>query len=73
VASAPADATPRFSDDQKQRLLAADKARDDQAKARHEERAKFHPGSVHHGSRSSSKGQGFTTGGNKFDPLNASF
>jgi hypothetical protein len=67
----PVDATPRFSDDQKQRLLAADKARDEQTKTK--ARTKFNPGTVHQASRTSSKSQGFTTSGNKFDPLNASF
>ena len=77
VADSPAPAAssadsviPRFSDEQKQKLLAADKAREDQAAAKH---SKFHPGSVHRSSHSSGKAQGFTTGGNKYDPMNASF
>lgn len=72
VGSAPApspsdQAASRFSDAQKEKLLAADKARDEQTKSRR----KFNPGSTHHGSRSY-KSQGFTSGGNKYDPLNSS-
>jgi hypothetical protein len=67
----PADqAGSRFSDEQKQKLLAADKARDDESKAR---RAKIQGNSVnslHHSSRPT-RSMGFTSGGNKYDPLNA--
>lgn len=65
----PADTTaaaPKLSDEQKAKLAAADKALELKAKAKKKNR----PTS---GSRSSHKykSQGFTTGGNKFDPLNA--
>lgn len=67
-ATSPANpAATRFSDEQKEKLLAADKARDERAKSKR----KFNPGSTHHGSRSY-KSQGFASGGNKFDPLNNS-
>jgi hypothetical protein len=59
---------PRFSDEQKQKLLAADKAREDATKAKRELRA---AGAIRHVSRSY-KSQGFTTKGSKFDPLNNS-
>ncbi len=58
---------PRFSDEQKQKLIAADKAHEEQAKSKKKLRAV----EVHHSPRTY-KSQGFTTGGNKYDPLNAS-
>jgi hypothetical protein len=60
----------KLSDDQRAKLAAADKALEAKAKAHKKGRAGYSGGS--HGS-SKSKSQGFTTGGNKFDPLNASF
>jgi hypothetical protein len=60
-----------LSDDQKAKLAAADKALELKSKAH----KRAHGASGHTGSHGSSKykAQGFTTGGNKFDPLNASF
>jgi hypothetical protein len=57
-----------LTDDQKARLAAADKSRDDKAKARKKARGSGNP------SRGPGKikSQGFTTGGSKYDPLNAS-
>jgi hypothetical protein len=66
-AAAPSAEPPRFSEEQKQKLLAADRARDEQVKAR----LKLREGSSHHGSRSY-KSQGFTSKGDKFDPMNNS-
>ncbi len=65
AASTDTSATSRFTQDQKDKLAAADK-----------QKTKLHPkthaaASAVHGSASRSKGQGFTTGGNKYDPLNA--
>jgi len=65
--SASADPGSRFTADQKAKLLAADKAREDKAKARHKARWHGHPKSSRY------KAQGFTTGGSKYDPLNAGF
>jgi hypothetical protein len=60
-----------LTDDQKAKLAAADKALALKSKAHKKARAAWgHTGG--HGS-SKYKAQGFTTGGNKFDPLNASF
>jgi len=62
-------AADRFNAEQKAKLLAADKALDAKIKAKKKNRAEAA------GSRSPShkyKSQGFTTGGNKYDPLNAS-
>jgi hypothetical protein len=56
-----------LSDDQKAKLAAADKARDDKAKSRKKARGSGNPS---HGP-GKSKSQGFTTGGSKYDPLNA--
>ncbi len=67
AASSAAPGEPRFSEEQKARLLAADKEREEQAKSRRT----VHQDSVH-GSRSY-KSQGFSTGGSKYDPLNANF
>jgi hypothetical protein len=71
--SAPAEASPmnpqftdRFNQGTKQKLLAADQAREDKAKARHAAAGAYHPSS--HSSKSSNV---FTTGGNKYDPLNS--
>jgi hypothetical protein len=55
--------TTRFNETTKQKLLANDKAHDSKAKARHSGGA---PSSGH------PKSQVFTTGGNKYDPLNSS-
>ncbi len=57
-----------LTDDQKAKLAAADKARDDKVKSHKKARGAGNPS---HGS-GKTKSQGFTTGGNKFDPLNAS-
>ena len=57
----------RFTDDQKAKLTAADKARDDKAKSRKKARGTGNP--WHPSAKV--KSQGFTTGGNKYDPLNA--
>jgi len=68
AAPPPADPPPpeaRFSDDQKAKLLAADKARDDKSKARKKARGAGTHASPRY------KTQGFTSGGNKYDPLNA--
>ncbi len=60
--------TPRFTDQQRQKLLTADKQRDDRTKAH----ATNHvAGASAHGAPKM-KSSGFTTGGNKFDPLNSS-
>jgi hypothetical protein len=55
--------TDRFNETQKEKLLAADKAREDKAKARHSA-GSWHPAPKY-------KSAGFTTGGNKYDPLNS--
>src|ERR1700722_5386584 len=55
-----------LTDDQKAKLAAADKARDDKSKARKKARGPGNPG---HSAKY--KSQGFTTGGSKYDPLNA--
>jgi hypothetical protein len=57
----------RFTDDQKAKLTAADKARDEKAKSRKKARGAGNPW---HPSPKI-KSQGFTTGGSKYDPLNA--
>jgi hypothetical protein len=54
---------PRFTDAQKEKLLQADKARDDQSKSRQASQHTSHPRY-----KSSST---FTKGGNKYDPLNS--
>jgi type II secretory pathway pseudopilin PulG len=71
-ASAPAEASPlnpqftdRFNETTKQKLLDADKARDEKAKARHAAVGSYRPS---HSSKSSGV---FTSGGNKYDPLNS--
>jgi hypothetical protein len=60
----------KLNDDQKVKLAAADKALELKSKARKKNRA-VEVGKSH--SSAKYKSQGFTTGGNKFDPLNASF
>ena len=57
-----------LTDEQKAKLTAADKARDDKAKSRKKARGAGNPS---HGS-GKIKSQGFTTGGSKYDPLNSS-
>jgi hypothetical protein len=57
--------TNRFNEATKQKLAAADQAREDKSKARHAAAATYHPSSH---SKSSTV---FTTGGNKYDPLNS--
>ena len=56
-----------LTDDQKAKLAAADKAREDKSKARKKARGAGNPS---HSAKY--KSQGFTTGGSKYDPLNAS-
>jgi len=56
-----------LTDDQKAKLAAADKAREEKAKSRRKARGAGNPS--HSGKY---KSQGFTTGGSKYDPLNAS-
>jgi len=57
--------TSRFNEDTTKKLLSADKARDAKAHSRHS-------GGGGAPSSSKSKSTTFTTGGNKFDPLNSS-
>jgi|HubBroStandDraft_1064217.scaffolds.fasta_scaffold73230_2 hypothetical protein len=57
---------PRFTEAQKDQLLKADKRRDDKAKTRASS-----SGSGGHAS-TKYKSMGFTTGGNKYDPMNSS-
>jgi hypothetical protein len=72
AASASADPNAsKLSDDQKAKLAAADKALELKSKAHKKGHGAASGGSTSHGGKS--KAQGFTTGGNKFDPLNASF
>ena len=66
--SASDSASSRFSQDQRDKLAAADKQRDLRAKLH----SKGHAAAVSVHSSHSKGAQGFTTGGNKFDPLNAS-
>jgi hypothetical protein len=56
--------TSRLNEDTTKKLLSADKARDTKAKARHS-------GGGSAASSSKTKSTTFTTGGNKFDPLNS--
>lgn len=67
AAPAPSPAS-QLSDDQKAKLAAADKAL--QAKTHKKSRAASGGGGSHASPKY--KSQGFTTGGNKFDPLNSS-
>jgi hypothetical protein len=57
--------TSRFNEDTTKKLIGADKARESKSKGR---RASGGSG----GSSSHTKSTTFTTGGNKFDPLNSS-
>jgi hypothetical protein len=71
ISPPPSDATKnqtpdRFAADMKQKLLEADKQRDAKSKAR---ARTFLPQASHSGAKS--KFGGFTTGGNKYDPLNS--
>jgi pyruvate/2-oxoglutarate dehydrogenase complex dihydrolipoamide acyltransferase (E2) component len=59
----------KLNDDQKVKLAAADKALEQKSKVRKKNRAAAAVSSPH--SSTKYKSQGFTTGGNKFDPLNA--
>lgn len=76
TASAPAGAdspmnpkfTDRFTDAQRQKLLDGDKQRDQKTKSRQT----AHAGGGTGHSSSKTKSMGFTTDGNKFDPLNSS-
>jgi hypothetical protein len=69
AAPAPTDSNlSKLNDDQKTKLAAADRALDQKSKARKKSRAASGGGSH---SSPKYKSQGFTTGGNKFDPLNA--
>jgi hypothetical protein len=61
------DTASTLSDQQKARLAAADKALD--AKIKSKKKTRVSGGGYH--SAGKVKSQGFTTGGNKFDPLNA--
>jgi hypothetical protein len=72
VATAPPPAgdsplNPRFSEAQKEQLLKADKKRDDKATAKGHASSS---GSSGHSAKY--KSMGFTTGGNKYDPMNSS-
>jgi hypothetical protein len=67
TAAASASADNHLTDDQKTKLAAADKALDAKIKAKHQARAS---GGGHHSSHHP-KSQGFTSGGNKYDPLNS--
>jgi hypothetical protein len=58
----------RFSDEQKAKLAAADKVLD--AKIKSKQKARAISGGGHHNSPKY-KSQGFTSGGNKYDPLNS--
>jgi len=71
AAPAPTDtAASKLNDDQKVKLAAADKAMEQKSKARKKSREAAAGVSKTHTS-AKYKSQGFTTGGNKFDPLNA--
>jgi hypothetical protein len=59
--------TNRLNEDTKLKLLSADKGREAKAKSRH-----AGGGGGSHASSKGSKSTNFTTGGNKFDPLNSS-
>jgi hypothetical protein len=67
----PDAAAAKLNDDQKVKLAAADKALELKSKARKKTREAAVGGKTH--SSNKYKSQGFTTGGNKYDPLNASF
>lgn len=68
TATATTSADSRFTDDQKAKLAAADKALDAKVKSR--QKARAISGGGHHSSPKY-KSQGFTSGGNKYDPLNS--
>ena len=71
AAPAPTESTlSKLNDDQKVKLAAADKALEQKSKARKKGRAAIIGGGH---SSVKYKSQGFTTGGSKGDPLNASF
>lgn len=70
VAAAAASSAPQLTDDQKQKLAAADKTLQDKSKARKKTRGTATVAGSSHGAKY--KSQGFTTGGNKYDPLNSS-
>jgi hypothetical protein len=59
---------PRFTDAQREQLLKVDKQREDKSKVRHAAGG----AAASHGSSTKYKSMGFTTNGNKFDPLNSS-
>jgi hypothetical protein len=61
--------TTRFNEDQKVKLLAADKDREQKGKARHSSGG---ASPSHASAPKPSKSSTFTTGGNKYDPLNSS-
>jgi hypothetical protein len=65
--TATASADSRFTDEQKAKLDAADKTLDAKVKAK--EKARISGGGHHSAPKYES--QGFTTGGNKYDPLNS--
>jgi hypothetical protein len=71
--SSPGDSplTPRFTDQQKQKLLDSDKQHDQKSKAHAASHAASTTGGSSHASPRS-KSPVFTTSGNKFDPLNSS-
>jgi hypothetical protein len=65
--------TPRFTDQQRQKLLDSDKQHDQKAKSRATGHAAASTGGgSSHGPSRSTKSPVFTTGGSKFDPLNSS-
>ncbi|HEX8791450.1 MAG TPA: hypothetical protein VF765_10910 [Polyangiaceae bacterium] len=68
TAAATPSADNRFSDEQKAKLAAADKALDAKIKSKQKARAISGGG---HGHSPKYKSQGFTSGGNKYDPLNS--
>jgi hypothetical protein len=68
AATANASADGRLTDEQKAKLAAADKALD--AKIKSKQKARAISGGGHH-STPKYKSQGFTSGGNKYDPLNS--
>lgn len=67
TAAATASEDNHLTDDQKAKLAAADKALESKMKARHKARS-YSGGGGHHAKY---KSQGFTSGGNKYDPLNS--
>jgi hypothetical protein len=72
ASTAPSDSSAsKLNDEQKAKIAAADKALELKSKNRKKGRAAA-GGVATHGPAKRSGSQGFTTGGNKFDPLNAS-